>query len=437
MGSYSVDSEKLGLPGADSCSGCMACVDSCPSHALQGYFNRVGHRRVRVDWDLCRRCGKCRQVCPVSNHFDYRRKDGSPEVYAVWHRNPLVRKKSASGGAAAGIAEAVLKAGGCAVGAVMNGSRVEYRMIDDLKDLEQFQGSKYLPGDTQGIYLAVQERLKRKQSVFFCGLPCQTAGLLSFLGKDAADEHLITGDLICGGLPSILPMRMIEKYYPQPLSSVTFRDKEDGWNGHYVLRFATSARDNRRTDEASTFYYTCMNFTRQPSCFNCRFAVAPRCSDFTFADYWGVKKYPEQNYDGISIAVANSPRALFWLNGSDLERHRESWSDFLPFNFRMTVGESGIDEPRTVFERIFPWMLKFNHAGFLPGKLAFKLSALEARILIRLKKIFFPADTLALRAAYSSSCAGELDRKAAASCPDAADDRKNNNQSNILNTNLP
>ena len=44
----------------EKCTGCEACVDSCPSEALS-----MADEKVKVDADACVDCGACVDECPV------------------------------------------------------------------------------------------------------------------------------------------------------------------------------------------------------------------------------------------------------------------------------------------------------------------------------------------------------------------------------------
>jgi hypothetical protein len=50
---------------ADLCSGCRACMDNCPKHAIT-----VTKRISAINYDLCTGCGKCLRLCP-SHALDF------------------------------------------------------------------------------------------------------------------------------------------------------------------------------------------------------------------------------------------------------------------------------------------------------------------------------------------------------------------------------
>ena len=47
------------------CTGCSACVYTCPVSAIHMSENEEGFLYPKVDENICTHCGLCRSVCPV------------------------------------------------------------------------------------------------------------------------------------------------------------------------------------------------------------------------------------------------------------------------------------------------------------------------------------------------------------------------------------
>lgn len=92
-----------------NCTGCMACMNSCPYDAIQEKQNERGFYIPSVDEEKCVKCGLCRQVCPANRHEEVTL---APEVFACWNTDKEVRQYSSSGGMFTLLAKAVLEQGG-------------------------------------------------------------------------------------------------------------------------------------------------------------------------------------------------------------------------------------------------------------------------------------------------------------------------------------
>ena len=95
------------------CSGCSACVASCPTRAISMKADEEGFCYPSVNIDKCVNCGECDKVCSF-NKFewdkDYRlllRK-----CFAAMEKNEKIRYESASGGFYYIAAREILSRGG-------------------------------------------------------------------------------------------------------------------------------------------------------------------------------------------------------------------------------------------------------------------------------------------------------------------------------------
>lgn len=306
-----------------TCTGCLACVDTCAKSALTKIIGEDGHIYVRVDENKCVGCGLCEESCPVVSGLPY----GTSEIataFAVWAKNDVVRRNSATAGAFSSLALYVLSLGGYVCGAaIVDGIYVKHICIDSRSDLPKLQGSKYTQSDASGIYKTVYEKLKGGSIVLFSGTGCQVAGLYGFLGKKKYTGKLITIDLICGGVPSrLLIQKFIENEPFQTREIISFRSKDSGWKPSgfkYNLKVIdTNGTLHDYTDKRNliTTGFAC-EMTDRYSCYDCKFAGLHRMSDFTIGDYWGVKDYPEQHYNGVSAIIVHNEGALEFLKAAN------------------------------------------------------------------------------------------------------------------------
>ena len=79
---------------------------------------------------------------------------------------------------------------------------VEHVIIDNIDELYQLHGSKYIQSDVSFIYKAIEKELISGRFVLFSGTPCQIAGLKSFLQKEY--DNLLCIAVVCHGVGSLL-----------------------------------------------------------------------------------------------------------------------------------------------------------------------------------------------------------------------------------------
>ena len=89
-----------------NCSGCLSCVDTCPTGALFSMWNEEGHLTYGLVVDKCINCKKCEINCPAVNGYQYGINDLTLSTpFAVWSNDVELRAKSTSGGVFASIAQ--------------------------------------------------------------------------------------------------------------------------------------------------------------------------------------------------------------------------------------------------------------------------------------------------------------------------------------------
>ncbi len=335
---------KPSLANHTTCTGCMACVDSCPHKALNAVIAHDGHYYVHWDQEKCINCGLCSKTCPIISKKNPLALEKN--LYAAWSNDEVLRMNSSSGGVFAAIAVSVLKQGGIVFGATMIGTNVIHRAITKIEDIKLLQGSKYQEGNLSGIYKEVRQYLKADKYVLFSGMPCQIAGLYSFLGE-CAYQKLLTIDLVCGGLPSINPMNAFLQHTDKSIKTIkSFRDKTHGWKS-IGYKYALITQNNDNT-ESNYGYNNCVllafssHMGNRYSCNNCRFTYYNHFSDLTIADFWGDKSFPEQHYQGLSAVISHTPQGEKLLLDADLTIHKANLKNCLYNNPRMVYGRAGI-----------------------------------------------------------------------------------------------
>ncbi len=294
------------------CTGCAACENICPSGVINMQLNKEGFYHPYVaDAEKCVSCGLCVNVCSVLNPKYENSSD--PECYALMASDE-VRMKSSSGGAFTLISDYIFEKKGVVCGAAYSDDfkRVHHIIIEDKKEIDKLRGSKYIMSDMSGVYTELRKYLENGRYVLFTGTPCEVAGLKAFLGDKQNDEHLLTVDLICHGIPSV---KAFDNYIRdchgnRKIEHLGFKDKEYGWHASMTVGFNSVEIYNSPCEKDDYFRSYLNGINKNSCCGDCKFASVPRQGDITIGDYWGINDVnPEYNdKKGTSVVLVNSEK---------------------------------------------------------------------------------------------------------------------------------
>lgn len=296
------------LENMESCYGCGACYNACPTSAICMKETAEGFLAPVIDEKSCVSCGKCRTVCPaIKQSYP---NNVEPDMYA-FAAEERVLHDSSSGGIFTFLAEHVLKAGGYVVGAAYDSNfLVNHVIISDKKDLDKIRRSKYLQSSTGDTFKKVKELLEKGEAVLYSGCPCQIAGLLVFLGKDY--DKLYTVDVLCHGVPSpgLFREHLRNSFGGvENIEDVEFRSRE-GWS---VLFHVKLKNGNNKVYSDYKNAYTqsfLQDINLRASCFQCQYSRLPRQGDVTIGDLWSAWNMglPFDYGKGVSIVLLNNQK---------------------------------------------------------------------------------------------------------------------------------
>lgn len=302
------------------CTGCSACVSICANKAITIGYNDESFYRPQVNSDVCVNCGLCEKVCPVLSKeekkpsFDF-------TSYMIKANDPMLVRKSSSGGAFSLLADIVLKEDGVVFGARYNydKERLEHCSTDECS-IDELRKSKYIESYIGDTYIKIRKNLKEGRPVLFCGTPCQNAGLVSYLKTSRTDtKNLITIEFLCHGVPSnkffTEYKHYVEKKYGAKLTYVNFRPKNLGWREpNFQLTFSNGKRID--ISYKQSYYY--INFQHNTdlnrACYTCT-RISEGNADFTIGDFWGLKDYKPviNEQEGVSVVMARSEKAMDFI----------------------------------------------------------------------------------------------------------------------------
>ena len=285
------------------CCGCFACKDACPQNAITMRMDKEGFCYPKIDQKLCVKCGGCEKVCPwkgEENTEEFRK------YFGVQAKEDALRRTSTSGGVFPVLAEHILRLGGVIYGAGFDSSmRLTHQRADDREKLVRLIQTKYIQSDLAGVYQMIRYDLRNRRNVLFAGTPCQTEAVRKLFGT--ACPQLILVDLVCYGVPS--PgiwedyVRYLEKKHGGKLNAFYFRDKRNRNNGHtisYQVDSREFVNDYSKDPFMAMFNSNCI---LRPSCHECKFSAAPRNSDITIGDFWGIEKTDPAMDDGMGTSL--------------------------------------------------------------------------------------------------------------------------------------
>lgn len=311
------------LADKESCTGCTACVNICPNQCLRMYADENGFLRPKLVFsDKCVNCTACRSVCPVLNPKE--KLEEKTVSYAAYTKNEKIRKESSSGGIFSEIAIFVINQGGIVFGATYDKDyTVKHVFVDNEKQLEQLRGAKYVQSRLNNCFNKIRYFLEEGRFVLFSGLPCQVAGLKSFLNKEY--DKLICIDFVCHGVPSPLVWSEYVKYrakkdnngkFPQ---FINLRSKKSGWSRYqYSNLFSYEDGKNYYCLSGEDLFMRLFvnDYISRKSCANCEFKGYNRISDITLGDFWGVWEIaPEMDDDkGTSILLLHTEKGVKYFN---------------------------------------------------------------------------------------------------------------------------
>lgn len=346
----------------ERCSGCGACMASCPKEAISMQRDSEGFDFPHIDETLCIDCGLCQKVCPplhyaerINKRLD---KNSVQRGFAARNKNFEQRLVSSSGSIFAVLAQYVLSMGGAVVGVAYDDKfNAEYKIIESDAELPLIQGSKYLQcKPSREIFKQIREILKTGRNVLFSGLACQVEGLHSFLRKDY--DNLVCIDLICMGIPSaeVWQIYLNSFFKGEKILNVNFKEKSVGWN-HFNLAITTDKQEFKQWGMINPYFKSMFyTYNMRRSCFVCPFKRIEREADITLADCWGASRLVPQIDDnkGLSSVIVHSEKGLsLWSKVASLVDSIElPLEEIIKGNTNMIENRTCDYEKRSIFYKL-------------------------------------------------------------------------------------
>lgn len=310
----------------NQCTGCMACVNVCHKDAIT-IADSLDAYNAKIDPAKCVDCQACLKVCPNLVKPEFR----DPILWKQgWIPEETARQQSSSGGAAAAFAKSFVEAGGYVCSCQFKEGEFLYHLTNQMEDLKRFAGSKYVKSNPGTAYKQVKELLKEGNKVLWIGLPCQVAGILSYVGEKWKD-NLYTVDLICHGTPSpqLLDSFLKERGYSlKDSQEIGFRR-----NLHYQVEVnGRSVTPHRVRDLYTHAFLGNLDYTE--NCYSCQYAKLKRVSDLSLGDSWK-SNLAEEEKKGISLILCQTEKGRWLMEESGLHLEEVSLDHAIHHNERL------------------------------------------------------------------------------------------------------
>lgn len=294
----------------EHCTGCEACVQSCPKQCISIVSGEFDFLYPTIDEAKCIDCHRCEVACPITKEKAVPVKQ---QAFAAVHKDNTILKSSTSGGAFTALAETVLQNNGVIYGVRMDDFTVHHVRVASVSELTNLRGSKYLQSRIGTAFREAETDLKQGRQVLFTGTPCQIDGLKSYLGKEY--ENLITVDIVCHGVGS-------QGYFNKFVSALKVKipdAREIKFRSKKYTGWSCSSGATMLSDGSEKPFYYHENYYYQfflqgdiyrKACYICKYANLDRPGDITLGDFWGVEKLklPLDTYNGCSLVIVNTEK---------------------------------------------------------------------------------------------------------------------------------
>ncbi|MFR9565909.1 MAG: Coenzyme F420 hydrogenase/dehydrogenase, beta subunit C-terminal domain, partial [Rikenellaceae bacterium] len=250
--------------------------------------------------------------------------------------------RSSSGGIFTLLARSIIAQGGVVFGAKFNDQwEVVHSRAEDEESIGLLCTSKYVQSHLGSTFTHIKGELRAGRKVLFCGTPCQAAALNLSVEKRLR-ANLTIVDFICHGVPSpkvwseYLEDVMKRHGGVSEIGEIRFRDKSNGWRDfNFIIRNKEGkeiVKERAHTNNYVRGFLT--GLYMRPSCHHCPTKKMSSGSDFTIADFWGVRRVLPDFYDynGVSLVAAHNTEANKLLHQLNADIHPTNYTDAIARN---------------------------------------------------------------------------------------------------------
>ena len=290
----------------ESCTGCYACFNICPTKAINIEEDEFGNVYPVIDDKKCIKCNLCKKTCPsLSERIEYMY---PKKCFAAYSQSNEINISSSSGGIAYELGKYFILNNGVyyGVSSFLKNNEIGFERISKIEDLHKTQGSKYVHAYVRDIYKHIKEDLDKNIMVLFIATPCQIAGLKCYLKKEY--DNLYVVDIICHGVPS---QKLLREEIGTDFDYISFRQ---GKKFNLIAKNKNKIVYEKNKYSSIYFYLFLKGITYRENCYNCKYARNERVGDITLGDFWGLDDNEIKSNYGTSIILTNTKKGEKLIN---------------------------------------------------------------------------------------------------------------------------
>ncbi|MBR4312186.1 MAG: Coenzyme F420 hydrogenase/dehydrogenase, beta subunit C-terminal domain [Bacteroidaceae bacterium] len=337
-----------------NCFGCGVCAVVCAKKIISIKQDSEGfYAPCIVNLEQCTDCGLCTKVCAYS-HKEVLDCNTTPQGYAAWSTDVVVRKNCSSGGVGFEIGRSLLDKGYklCGVCYDVPSHKAKHYIASTLAEWQDSKGSKYIQSYTVDAFKAID----RKERWLVTGTPCQIDSFRRYLRMFNAEENFVLLDFFCHGVPSKL---VWDKYIAEVekklgrVESVSWRSKEYGWNDSWVMKLQCDEGDIwhvSRRSQGDAFYQLFLgNQCLGKACYaHCKYKDLSSAADIRIGDLWGAAY--KENEEGVSALIGLTKKGQQVIQNTDrIERTSHDMNIVLEGQMKHTLSYPCIMRPLQLF----------------------------------------------------------------------------------------
>ncbi len=240
-------------------------------------------------------------------------------VFASHNPDNHIRATSSAGGVFTSLAERILAEGGAVYGVAFGPNwTIENRRASTPDELSSLRGSKYAFVPIGPVIGQIENDLKDGKPVIVSSTPCQIAAVRQRFGDHPS---LLLVEVICHSAPEHKYWDMFldelchkNKSTRDDITSVTFRDKRNGWKRYtMVINFNNGREYSKPLDKNPYMRAFLKGYTVREACFRCPFKYPEGSrADISLCDFWGIEKItPEiDNNTGTTAVIARTEKGI-------------------------------------------------------------------------------------------------------------------------------